>query len=371
MKKYRVWAQIELQAIAENYHTLQAALPPGVEMLVVVKADAYGHGAVPVSRVVLEQGARMLGVGDSSEAIELRENGILADILILGALIEEELGWVVSYDLIPTIHSTDMIPLLEAEAARQNKQLRVHMKVDTGMGRLGAHPTSALALLEAISSSPHLRLEGLCTHLACAYEADCTVSRQQLDIFRDVVVACEKKVGPLRWKHAVNSGGLRRELLDGTNLVRPGIAVYGIDPGPLTARGLKVRPALSLHSQVTFLKGVREGVPVGYGSTYVTPRATMLATIPVGYNDGYPFRLSNRARVLLRGQSAPVAGTVTMDYTTVDVGHIPGVQVGDEVVLIGSNGKDAISVQELAGLLETVPYEITCSLGKRVRRIYR
>ena len=370
MKKYRVWAEVDLAALRRNVGVVRGRLAPGTRILAVIKADAYGHGAIPIARACLESGVDFLGVGDSTEAIELRESGILAPILILGAVIEEEIGWIVSYDIRPTLHSRDMVYLLDEEAHRQGKRLKVHLKIDTGMGRLGASPARALEVAARIQASPNLELEGLCTHFSSASGPDPAPTLEQLRTFESV---CRRLTGmgvqaPIR--HAASSGALAALPSTHFNMVRPGIALYGIDPGNLAPSGLTVEPILSLKTQITFLKGVRGETPVGYNRTHITTRSTRIATLPVGYNDGYPYLLSNKAQCLVRGVPARVVGTVTMDYTTIDVGHIPQARVGDEVILIGRAGEHAVTVVDLARQAGTIPYEIVCALGRRVRRVY-
>ncbi len=370
MKKHRTWAEINLGCLARNLEHVRHHAGPGAKVLVVVKADAYGHGAVPLARTALESGAAMVGVGDSNEAIHLREAGVLAPILILGALIEEEIGWVVSYDIIPTIHSLDMVDLLEQEARRQGKRVPVHLKVDTGMARLGASPSRAVEIAQRVGQSSHLVLDGVSSHFASLNTEDVVSGHVQLERFREVLDALAREGIRPRYIHIANTAGIHLIPECRFNLVRVGGAIYGIDTHALRPDRFPYEPILSMKSQVTFLKGVRAGTPVGYGGTYVAARDTMLATIPVGYNDGYPWRLSNQGQVLIRGSFAPVAGRVTMDYLMADVGQIPEVAVGDEVVLIGRQGDHRIRVEDLARIAGTIPYEITCSLGRRVRRVY-
>ncbi|MCE9582248.1 MAG: alanine racemase [Planctomycetes bacterium] len=373
MKKHRVWAEIDLDALATNVRTLRQHAGPGVNVLAVVKADGYGHGAAPCARVAIEAGASMVGVGDSTEALELREAGILAPILVLGAVIEEEIGWVVSYDITPTIHSAGMVPRIAEEARRQGKRQKVHLKIDTGMGRLGASAVRALEIAQRIVSDPNLELEGLSTHFSSSYGTDPhSIEATREQVARFDAVAAQLAAAGIRPElmHLANSGGAIGLSRIPGNMIRPGIALYGIDPGLFRIHDVAVKPVLSLRSQVAFLKGVRAGTTIGYGRTHLTRKKTHIATLPVGYNDGYPYMLSNRGCVLIRGEIAPVVGTVTMDYLTVDVGNIPGVQVGDEVVLLGRQGAHEIKVMHLAELIGTIPLEITCGLGKRVRRVY-
>ncbi|MBI4712177.1 MAG: alanine racemase [Planctomycetes bacterium] len=413
MKKYRVWAEIDLKTLAENVRHIRSQLAKsqgdgvptmpcrhgvanvgstdGVKILVVVKADAYGHGAVPVSKTALESGAYMLGVGDSTEAIELRQSGILNPILILGALIEEEISWIVSYDITPSIHSMDLVSIINDEAKRQNKRFKVHLKIDTGMSRLGATPKRAIEIARKIATLPNIELEGISSHFSSTADPkNSDFTSQQLKLFKETVDEIEKVTGlniPL--KHIANTGAIYTHPDSYFSMVRPGGIIYGVDPGkvatsPVTPcrydvalmrdkvsqNKIAFNPILSLKSQVAFIKIVPPKTPVGYWRSYITPKRTKIATVPVGYNDGYPYHLSNKGYALVRGQKVPVIGTVTMDYLMFDVTGVPDVKVGDEVVLIGKQGDQKITTEELAQITGTSPYVITCGLGKRVRRVY-
>ncbi|MCK5578448.1 MAG: alanine racemase [Planctomycetes bacterium] len=373
MKKYRVWSEVNLRTLAQNLKQIKQKLDPEIKTLVVIKADAYGHGAVPVAQTTLEYDADMLGVGDSTEAIELRQAGILAPIVVLGSIIEEEIGWIVSYEITPTVHSMDMLSRLNEESHRQKKRLKIHLKIDTGMTRLGASPKRAIEIAKKITALPHLELEGVCTHHSSSFnpeEADFTT--KQTALFNEVVNEIEKKIKTkIPLKHVASTGTIFTNNSNLFNMVRPGGGLFGIDPGNLTKHGFtKLKPVLSLKSQVTFLKTVPTGTPIGYGRTHVTSKRTKVATIPVGYNDGYPYHLSNKGHVLIRGQKAPLIGTVTMDYIMVDTTKISGVKTGDEVVLIGRQEDESITVEELSHITNSSPYVITCGLGKRVRRVY-
>ena len=363
MRGYRVWAEIDLSALRHNISVVRRAVADRAKILAVVKADAYGHGALPVAWTARDAGCDMFGVGDSGEAIALREGGIPGPILILGAIVEEEIAKVVQHDISVTVHSADLLPLLDAEARRRGKRLRVHLKVDTGMGRLGASPGRALGIARAVLDAPGLHLEGLCTHFACAANPD--VTREQLDLFRAVEeeLARDGIQPPIR--HAANSVGLFTCPEAHFDMVRPGIALYGMDPGPFARLGLDLRPVLSLKTRIAFLKGVGEGVALGYDGRHRTARPTRIATCPVGYSDGYPYLLSHRAEALVRGRRVPLVGTVTMDYILLDVGGVPEAELGDEVTLIG----EGLRAEELARKVGTIPYELTCRLGGRVRRV--
>jgi len=372
----RIWAEIDLAQVATNFRIIRANLNGKPKILVVVKADAYGHGAVPVARKVVAEGADMLGVGDSHEALELRFAGIRVPILILGAIIEGEIENVVRYDIIPCIHSTQRMEQLQDEAARQGKTVKVHLMVDTGMGRLGVSLPKALELVRKIHLCSNLELDGICTHLSSVYgqgDEDRDFTRSQMERFHEMVAALNGAAsGRNLLFHVQNSGALYQKGEDPLfNMVRPGAAIYGLGPQAGALRHLGIRPVLSLRTQIIFFKDVPAGTPISYDRSYVTRHASRIATLPVGYNDGFRYHLSNRAQVLVRGSFAPVVGKVTMDYTMVDVTEIPGVELGDVVTLVGADGDRAIEVPDLAQMLNTVPFEITCGLGRRVRRIFR
>jgi alanine racemase len=363
MKGCRVWAEIDLASFRHNVALVRRSLEPGARVLAVLKADAYGHGALPVARAATQAGCAMIGVGDSTEALELREGGVPGPLLILGAIVEEEIPLVVRHDVAVTVHSADLLPLLDAEARRRQRPLRVHLKIDTGMGRLGVSPGRALDVARAVRQHPFLDLEGLSTHFARAADPDAV--RAQLDLFRAAVeeLAQDGIHPPLL--HAANTTALFSCRESHFDMVRPGAALYGIDPGPLAGLGVSLRPVLSLKTQIAFLKGVGEGAPLGYEGRHVTARATRIATCPAGYNDGIPYSLSGRGEALVRGRRVPFVGTVTMDYVLLDVGEVPEAAVGDEVTLIG----EGLRVEDVARRAGTLPYEIPCRLGRRVVRV--
>ena len=364
----RTWAEVDLDLLAANLAQVRAHVDEDTDVMLVVKADAYGHGAVPVSWHLLSQGASMLGVGDSTEALELRDAGITAPILVLGAVVAGELEDVVRGNIEVTVHSGDRIRALRRQLGRSGPKVGVHLKVDTGMGRLGCRPERVLGIAREIGRTRRLKLNGISTHLASPGPDGEKQTQLQLRRFRRVLSVLEKEDLLPRWRHLHASTGTLRELPGAYNLVRPGIAVYGLDP--YDANGGTLQPALSWRTQIVFLKDQRKGARIGYGGTWTAKRKTRVATLPVGYNDGYRFAFSNRAEVLVRGQRCPVIGRVSMDYICVDVTDVPGAQVGDRVTLIGRDGDEAVSVQELADLAETIPYEILCGIGRRVKRRY-
>jgi len=364
----RTWAEVDLGLLERNLRFVHSRLEDGVDVMLVVKADAYGHGAVPVSWHLLQNGVRALGVGDSTEALELRAAGITAPIVILGAVVAGELEDVVRGDIHVTVHAGDRVRALRRQLGRSGPRVGLHLKVDTGMGRLGCRPERVLGIAREVERSRRLKLEGISTHLASAGPEGEKQTQLQLRRFRRVLTSLEEEGLMPRWRHVHGSAGILRQLPGAFNLVRPGLAVYGLDPHGQVGDGLT--PALSWRTQIVFLKDHRRGARIGYGGTWKAKRKTRVATLPVGYNDGYRFAFSNRAEVLVRGRRCPVIGRVSMDYTCIDVTDVPGAQVGDPVTLIGSDAGASIRLEELATLADTIPYEILCGIGRRVKRRY-
>ncbi|MHC5211249.1 MAG: alanine racemase [Planctomycetota bacterium] len=367
---HRVWAEVDLGALRRNMAAVVARVGPGTRVLAVVKADAYGHGAVPVARALEnEPGVWGFGVGDSQEALELHVAGISAPILILGTIIPEETAQVVSHDVRVCIHSMDRIAALEEESRRQGRRTRVHVMVDTGMGRLGALPDRARELVAVVARSRWLELEGLASHVSSAQPGHPFTEVQHGRLQSLLAVLRADGIEP-PLVHFANTAAILGSEGTSQPIVRPGISLYGM-LGPDLARHAELfEPVMSLRTQVVYLKDVPAGTPVGYNGTHVTARPTRIATLPIGYNDGLSYRLSNRGRALVRGAAAPIVGSISMDYTMLDVGRIKGVRVGDTATLVGADGEHSITVPELASLVGTIPYEIACSVGKRVVRLY-
>lgn len=368
-ERRRVWAETDLSALRENYARARRSLPTGCGITGVVKADAYGHGAEVVSRALEELGIDQLAVGDADEAVTLREAGILTPILVLGASLEAEIPALVEARVIPSIHSPDRIAHFAREAQRAGVRLAVHLFVDTGMSRLGVNPENALEHLRAIAAEPSLVLVGLGTHLASPEQE--LWSREQLARFDGVLFAA-RSAGLLPPRvHVASSLPLDRYPESSHDMVRLGGALYGLHPDPSRLGPDAGRPVLSLRTQVIHVRDLPSGAPVGYGGTFVTRRPTRLATLPVGYHDGFPHSLSNRGQVLIRGARAPVVGRVSMDYVTIDVTEVPEAATGDTVTILGEDGGDRIHAAELAAWAGTVCYEIPSRLGPRVARVVR
>jgi len=371
------WAQIDLDAIAHNVRGIKALIGPEVAIIAVVKADAYGHGAIPVARVVLESGATRLAVHRLAEGIQLRQAGIAAPILVMGHTLPAEAGRVVQWDVIPTVNERSQAEALAAATDRVGKRLAVHVKIDSGMGRWGQLPHEAVAFCEWLHTLRPLELEGVYTHFAVADEASESAqayTRCQLEIYLEVLHTLAARGIDVPLRHAANSAATLTLPDAHLDAVRPGIALCGMSPSADVSSPFPLKPAMTLKSRVVRLRTLPPGSSVGYGRTFVTQAATRVALVAVGYGDGYQRCLSNRSLVLVRGQRAPVRGRISMDQTVIDVSHIPGVELGDEVVFFGGQsgpwGEAAISAAEVANWAETLNYEVTTRLASRVTRVY-
>jgi len=365
-----VWAEIDLSAISSNLSVVRSRLSEKARIMLVVKADAYGHGAVEVARHVLAHGeAQAFGVGDSREALELREVGIDAPILILGAIVDGEMEAVIRNDIAVCVHSQSRVRRLESESRRQRKRCRVHVMVDTGMGRLGPFPDKAYEVARTVAASDWLVLEGVATHFSSTQSDDDGFTREQIRRFEAFRGRLAEAGLDRPIFHSANSGATLFEDARACDLVRVGAAAYGIFARH-NGDAARLLPALTLRTQVIYLKDVPAGTPISYNRKHITERKTRIATLPIGYNDGLSYGLSGIWHVLLRGQQAPIVGAISMDYCMIDVGHIPGVRSGEIVTVIGRDGQNHVSVPEIAEALGTVPYEITCMLGKRVQRLH-
>ena len=364
------WAEIDLDAIAHNVRAIQAHVGPDTAIIAVVKANAYGHGAVPVARTVLESGATRLAVARLEEGIQLRQAGITAPILVMGYTLPAHAPALVHWDLTPTVNTLEGAQALSAAAEATGRRRAVHVKVDTGMGRYGLLPDEVVDFIRALAVLPGLTLEGLYTHFAVADLADKSYTHQQFNRFLGVVQAVEAAGFSIPLKHAANSAATLDLPETHLDAVRPGLILYGMRPSDEVEPAIPLRPALTLKSHVARLRTLPPGSSISYGRTYITTRPTPVALVPVGYGDGYHRLASNRGAVLIRGRRAPILGRVCMDQFVVDVSDIPNAAQDDEVVLIGRQGDEEITAEEVAGWFETINYEVTTSLLPRVARRY-
>lgn len=362
------WVEVDLGALAANVREL-VRLAGGSQVMAVVKADGYGHGAVEVARTALEAGARWLAVACLEEGLQLRRHNVTAPVLLLGYLPPEEARAAVDADLSCCVFADETARALAQAAARSGRRARVHVKVDTGMGRLGIRPEEAVAFVRRLKGIPALEVEGIFTHLATADEEDLSFARAQLERFLATVAALEREQVHVPFRHAANSAALLRLPDARFNLVRPGLAVYGVSPVP-GLPAVPLRPVLTWKTRVAQVKVMRAGDTVGYGRTWHSRGGEVVATLPVGYADGYRRALSNRGEVLVRGRRARVAGRVSMDQVTVVLPAGAEAAAGDEVVLLGSQGEETISAWEMARAADTIPYEVLVGIGRRVPRVY-
>jgi len=362
-------ALIDLEAFVHNVRLAVRLAGPDRRVLAVVKADAYGHGAVRAAQAALAAGAAKLGVATPGEVRSLRAAGIAAPVLLLSEVSPDRAAEMTRLGCSLTLYTLAYAEALEREARHVGRRVSVHLKVDTGMGRIGISPADALPFVARLRDFPHLVLEGIMTHPSEAERRDSPVTAGQLATFQALCGAVEAIAGPVRWRHIANSALLLLGDPAG-NLVRPGIMLYGAAPAPDFPGAGDLRPVMCLATAVAFLKRVPAGTPLSYGGTFTTRRESLIATLPVGYADGYRRAFSNRAEVLVRGRRAPVVGTVCMDLCLADVTGIPGVVVGDEVVLLGSQGGERVTADELASHAGTISYEIFCGIGPRVPRVY-
>ncbi len=364
MELHKTFAEINLDALSHNLDIVREKTG-NKAILAVVKADAYGHGAVKVSNHLIERGVSKLGVAFTHEAIALRESGTTAPILVF--FDRDNIDECFKYDLTPVIFDMKTAEKLSSEAYRRNRKIAVHVKVDTGMGRIGFDPDSARSAIPEIASLRNLKIEGLMSHFSEADLQDKDFAEQQIKIFLSVANDLKSKNISLEYLHMANSAAVLTLPQAHFDMVRPGIMLYGYG----CCESDRLKPVLSLKSSIVLLKKVPAGTPISYGRTFTTKRKSMIATIPVGYADGYNRKLSNQGEVLINGKRAPVAGRVCMDTIMVDVTDIPDVTYKSEVVLIGRQGKEQITADDIAGKIGTIPYEVLTSIGQRVKRVYR
>ena len=370
----RGYAQVDLDAILSNMKSMKAHIRPETKMIAVVKADAYGHGSLPVAKA-LEKLDFLHGfaVATAEEAFELREGGIDLPILVLGYTFPYSYAGMIAEDIRPCVFREDMVDLLDKEAEKQNRRAKVHIKVDTGMGRIGILPDEeGFAFVSGLADRKNIEIEGIFTHFARADETDLSSAYGQLSVFRGFIERLETELSLKGLiKDCSNSAGILAMPEANMDVVRAGISLYGLKPTEeVDTKEICLKPALSLHSTVIYVKWLPAGCPISYGGTYVTKERTRIATVPIGYGDGYPRSLSGKGYVLIRGKRAPILGRVCMDQFMVDVTGIEGVTEGDPVTLIGRDGEEEITANMLGELSGRFHYELLCDLGKRIPRIY-
>lgn len=376
------WAEVNLSSLRHNYRTIARHVGQEATVCAVVKCDAYGHGSLHCALALEAEGATWFGVTNPSEALVLRKGGVQGKILLLSGFWRGEEEIVLKHDLTPAVWETEHIEALERAAVKAgrpaNEPVPVHLKVDTGMSRLGVRWDELDSFLPVFDSAPHVAVEGLWSHLASSEVVDAADVEAQAKRFNEVVQRLESKgIRPV-YRHLANSAAVASRPAARYDMVRPGLLLYGhclplthSKPGvPDANLKLPLQPVLSWKTHIIDIRNIPAGQAVGYGGTYTTPKPSKLAVIPVGYGDGYSRTMSNRGRVVIRDEYAPIAGNISMDLTTVDVTHIPGASIGDEVLLIGASATKSVDVLELARHYHSIPYEVLCGISKRVPRKY-
>jgi alanine racemase len=359
---------VALDALAHNLRSIRAHV--GVPVMGIVKANAYGHGLVPAALHLQAQGIEQLGVAFLEEGIALRQAGITIPILVLGGIFGPQVAQFIAHDLEITVSSLDKLHQVEKAAQAVGRKAVIHLKIDTGMERIGVHSYSAAPFIEAAVASQWCVLKGIYSHLACADDPQSAMTALQVERFHEACAHITRIGAPMPLRHLANSGGVLHFPETHMDMVRPGILLYGVLPDPASQRAVDVRAVLSLVSQVVYFKVVKAGNPVSYGATWTPVEDTRVVTIPIGYGDGYPRALSSRGEVLIRGRRYPIVGRICMDQFMVDIGH-DSAWNEDEVVLIGRQDEAMITVESVAQAAGTIPYEILTGLNQRIPRVYR
>jgi len=368
------WAEIDLNNLAANFKKVRERVSPAARVMAIIKANAYGHGAVECARRLASEGADWFGVALPEEGIELRESGISLPVLCLGGYWTGQAALCVQHRLTPVVYRVDMIEALNRAAANAGVVVDVHVKVDTGMGRLGVRFDQLSEFVAALEPFRNVRIDGLMSHLAAADDAACQpLTRDQIQRFYDAVGLFRDHGYRPTHLHLANSAGIFGHRESWGNMVRPGGVLYGLwrDVLPPSASDAELLPVMSLYSRISLLKWVPPGETIGYGCTFEASRKSLIATLPIGYHDGYMRGLSNRADVIVRGTYAPVVGRVSMDLTLIDVTNVPGVEIDDQVMLLGSQNPELkVTAEDLARISGTLSYEVTCGVSERVPRVY-
>jgi alanine racemase len=367
------WTEIDLDALAANFHLVEERVGPDVNVMAVVKANAYGHGAVECARRLEREGADWFGVALPEEGIELRNSGIIRPILCLAGFWGEQATACLQQQLVPVVYRLDMIEAFDRAARERNLVADVHVKIDTGMGRLGVRFDEVSDFAGALKKFKNIRVDGFMTHFAAADEPSCgPLTKDQIQRFENAVAAFRENGFAAKYHHLANSAAIFGQPAAWGNLVRPGGVLYGLWRDTLAPedRDVNLRPVMSLHSRITLLKWVPPGETVGYGCTFEASRKTLVATIPIGYDDGYMRALSNRGHAIIRGVYATVIGRISMDLTLIDVTDVPGVQTEDEVIFMGAATNLSVTAEDIARTAGTLSYEVTCGISDRVPRVY-
>lgn len=368
----RTWAEVDLDAIAHNIREIRKITNPSAKIMAVVKADAYGHGFLEVTRTLLDNGADRLAVAVLQEGKQLRSRGVTVPILILGASMEEDIEDLINFDITPNVFTYEFAKELSYAAEKHDKVVKIHIKVDTGMSRIGFVATenndAIVDEIVKISQLPYIETEGIFSHFSTSDEYDDSYTRLQFARFMDVIGKLEKRGVHIPIKHICNSAGIMMYPEMHLDMVRPGVILYGMYPSSEVDKSkLDLKRAMSLRSRITLVKTVEAGRGISYGKEYVTDKPTRVATVPIGYADGYLRKLAHGGMMIVRGKKVPIIGRICMDQCMIDVTDIPDCERGDEVIIFGTEG---VTIDDLADWLETINYEVACVIGKRIPRIY-
>lgn len=362
-----LWIEVDLKALSNNVKAIKKTVGRDVCVVATIKQQAYGHGLVNVAKALSQNGIDFFGIGSLEEAVILRRNKIKADLLILTALDKKYVNECIKYKVVPTVVDLDFARALNNQAKKYNKRAVVHVKIDTGMGRIGPEYTSAEDFILKLKKLSNLKIEGLYTHFPSA-DSDRKFTLSQIDIFNGLVKRLRACGIEFKYLHCANSIGVAKYKNSHFNMVRPGLILYGVKTLPMK---LKLKPVLSLKTKIVFLKEFKKGKTIGYGRTYTAKKDTKIATIAVGYADGYLWGLSNKAKVLIDGKFCPLVGRVCMDHCMVDVSKVKNIKVGSVVTLIGKDKTNNVTASELAKLANTIDYEIVSRLSLKIPRIYK
>jgi alanine racemase len=362
--------EVDLAALVHNFKEIRKKVGAGCKIMAVVKANAYGHGAVPVASALARAGADWLGVASTEEGVELRESGLSLPILVMGGILEPELELLVAHQLSPVVYHPETLSLLEDAAAKSGVPIKIHVKVDTGMGRLGLSPDIAASFIQQIVQRGRLIVQGLMTHFAEADLEDQSYIQEQILHFRRVLKDLDERGIKIPLCHLANSAAILYHPTVHFQMVRPGIALYGYAPGAKTSSDTGLKPCLKFSTRIVQVKRVPKGTGISYGRSFVTKRESLIASLPVGYSDGYSRRLSNKGQVIIHGNRAPIVGRVCMDMTMVDITEVPQARIGDSVVLLGQQEDQTITADEMAQWLGTISYEVLSMLNPRIARSY-
>lgn len=368
----RTWAEVNLDAIAHNMKEIRKITSPDAQIMAVVKADAYGHGFLEVTRTLLENGADRLAVAVLQEGKQLRSRGVNVPILILGASMEEDIEDLINFDITPNVFSYEFAKAISYIAEKKEKVTKIHIKLDTGMSRIGFlaadDNTEIVNEIIKISKLPYIEIEGIFSHFSTSDEYDRSYTELQFRRFMDVVGKLEEKGLHIPIKHICNSAGIMMYPEMHLDMVRPGVILYGMYPSDEVDKSkLDLKPAMTLKSRITLVKEVEQGRGVSYGKDYITDKITKIATVPIGYADGYLRRLANKGKMIVNGVKVPIIGRICMDQCMIDVTNVHNIERGDEAIIFSDKG---VTIDDLASWLETINYEVSCVIGKRIPRIY-